>query len=166
MIFDEDRLLIDAGDVVALDGGLDVRIERREIIASVLRLRRPVDRVMDEVVAEGHERHSVRLRRGGRFFLRRDLGNRRLCRVVLLRRLLHSRRGGGCGRAGPFRVFIAAPHGKAAEHDGGEQQHDQDRAQRGGRFFLRTVGHTAASFFKLSLSYEKKRRFSTPERVF
>ena len=80
-VLDEDRLLIDAGQIILPDGGADIVEERREIIAALRRLRGPVDAVVDQIVSQRHERHAGLC----------CLLCRLLCGLLLRLRLLYSR---------------------------------------------------------------------------
>ena len=142
-VLDEDRLLIDAGQIILPDGGADIVEERREIIAALRRLCGPVNAVVDQIVAQRHERHAgLRRRFLHRLLLRLRLLHGRLC----LRGRFFSRRGSALG--GSLRVGHARrkrrlhdPH--AAENDGGQQKQDQDKTQGKGGLFVRSCGHGA-----------------------
>ena len=139
-VTDQNGLLIDAGEVIALHHGRNRGIEGREVIPAFRQLCRPVDGVVNQIVAERHKRHAHRLgfrfcrerlrlfrcgiRRcdfrcsrigflyGGRF-LRRFL---RACRFIL--RFLRA----DC--------FCRAQHPACPERNRAKQQQDQDQPQK------------------------------------
>ena len=72
--FGHHRFLIDHGDIRALNGLLQVGVDRREIIAAVARarLRLLIDRLVDEIIAHGKHFYRCRARSGRRCRLGHD----------------------------------------------------------------------------------------------
>ena len=102
-VIDQNRLLIDAVNVILRNNRRDGLVERRKIIAARWELCRPVDGIVDQIIAQRHQRHARRLRFG--FWLR--LGRKRVWFRLWFRgrlchlRLLHGiflRAGWFCGR--------------------------------------------------------------------
>lgn len=148
-VLDEDRLLIDAGQIILPDGGTDIVEERREIIAALRRLRGPVDAVVDQIVSQRHERHAglccllCRLLCG--LLLRLRLLYGRLC--LLYRRLGRGRsRLGGSPCVGHTRRERRLHDPHPAENDGGKQKQDQDQAQRNGGLLFGAADMVRTSF--------------------
>ena len=150
-----DRLLIDAGQIVFGNDRRNIRIHRRKVVAAVFQLRRPVDRIVDEVVAHGHERHGIVLRFRFRFgkltHLRRQLARERFfLRLrfrrgrLLLRGLLRSLRARSRGISLP--LCSPPDHNTACDHRR-EQQHNQYRTKTRPTGGFSAVCHKNASFF-------------------
>ena len=145
-VLDENRLLIDAGQIILLDGGADIVEERCEIIAALRRLGGPVDAVVDQIVAQCHERYA-----GFCCLLRRLLCGL-LLRIRLLyhRFSLYSRFFGRCGTCLGGSLCVGHARRKrrlydpySAENDSGKQKQDQNQAQRKGGLFIWSSGHDA-----------------------
>ena len=134
-VLDVDRLLIDTGDVIGFDRWADVGVKGREVIFAARKLRRPVDTVVDEIVAHRHQRDAtglrVRLRLRFGLRLRRDCAER--LRPGRLLRGRRSRLDDGCGHGEGRRVLndLVSPvgggavYGKAACRERRQKQRDQ-----------------------------------------
>ena len=141
----QNRLLIDAGNVILRNDRRDGLVERRKIIAARWELCRPVDGIVNQIIAQRHQRHTRSFRLGLGFRL---CGKRLRFRLRFWRlRLLH----GGflwsirfSGDLRSCRVRCAngsgrAQHPKRTQRDRRQKQHNQNRAnkpRRAGFLFL------------------------------